>query len=93
MTLRRPRPLAHASRPTEADVERVINGGSPSAVVDPHNEPDIKFQMVIPAQLCSVIDELRRPTRTSRRAWILQAVYEKLEREGRLTRLVPGRQP
>jgi hypothetical protein len=43
--------------------------------------------MVIPSALCAVIDKLRRPTRTSRRAWILQAVYEKLEREDRLPRL------
>jgi hypothetical protein len=85
MPLRRPAPLPPQRQPTDADIDRVINAGSPPPAKD--ETSDVKFQMVIPSALCAVIDKLRRPTRTSRRAWILQAVYEKLEREDRLPRL------
>jgi hypothetical protein len=47
-------------------------------------EKDIKFQMVISPELCQSIDDARKPTKTSRRSWLLQAAQEKLEREGKL---------
>jgi hypothetical protein len=47
-------------------------------------EKDIKFQMVISPELCQLIDDARKPTKTSRRSWLLQAAQEKLEREGKL---------
>jgi hypothetical protein len=86
MAIRKPtRP--QTNEPTPAEIERVINAGSPPPApkiqeVTPSNE--IKFQMVIPADLCEVIDKARSLTRTSRRTWLLQAAQEKLEREGRL---------
>ncbi|WP_373546382.1 hypothetical protein [Chamaesiphon sp.] len=47
-------------------------------------EKDIKFQMVISPELCRSIDAARKLTKTSRRAWLLQAAQEKLEREGKM---------
>jgi hypothetical protein len=66
---------------------RVINAGSPpppSEVAPIVEEKEIKFQMVISPELCRSIDEARKLTKTSRRAWLLQAAQEKLEREGKL---------
>jgi hypothetical protein len=40
--------------------------------------------MVIAPDVCRAIDEARKLSKTSRRAWLLQAAQEKLEREGKL---------
>jgi hypothetical protein len=67
-------------------VERVINAGSPPPLtaVDPIvEEKEVKFQMVISPELCRSIDSARKLSKTSRRAWLLQAAIEKLDREGR----------
>ena len=67
-----------------ADIDRVINAGSPPAqVVETPVDKEIKFQMSMPPELGRAIDDARRPTKTSRRAWLLQAAQEKLEREGK----------
>ena len=59
-------------------IDRVIDGGeglaSKSKEVD--SRPDVKFQMVIPAELCDRIDADRAPSKTSRRAWLLQRTVE-----------------
>jgi len=47
-------------------------------------EKEIKFQMVISPELCRSIDSARKLSKTSRRAWLLQAAQEKLEREASL---------
>jgi hypothetical protein len=68
-------------------VDRVINAGSPpppSEVAPIVEEKEIKFQMVISPELCGLIDKARKLTKTSRRAWLLQAAQEKLERGGKL---------
>jgi beta-lactam-binding protein with PASTA domain len=64
-------------------VERVINAGSPPPGAAPVEEKEIKFQMVISPELCRSIDDARKLSKTSRRAWLLQAAIEKLDREGR----------
>lgn len=68
------------------DIDRVINAGSPPSKEQNKTDSlkEIKFQMVIPAHLCRLIDNDRELTRTSRRSWLLQAAQEKLEREGKL---------
>jgi hypothetical protein len=38
---------------------------------------------VISPELCRSIDDARKLSKTSRRAWLLQAAIEKLDREGR----------
>jgi hypothetical protein len=45
---------------------------------------DVRITMSIPGELTAVIDRLRKPTKTSRRTWLLQAAYEKLKRDGEI---------
>ncbi len=85
MTIKKP--VRHnVPEPSQADIERVINAGSPPPGIgeDVPTQKEVKFQMVIPADLCQLIDDARRLTKTSRRTWLLQAAQEKLAREGRL---------
>ncbi len=83
--------IKKAVRKTELDVspvdiDRVINAGSPPAplVNEEAVQKEVKFQMVISAELCRLIDVERNLSKTSRRAWLLQAAQEKLERGGKL---------
>lgn len=70
----------------QVDIERIINAGSSPAKQDEQDNSarEVRFQMVIPAEMCKLIDDARKLTKTSRRAWLLQAAQEKLEREGKL---------
>lgn len=70
----------------------MISGGSDTLAdrpgregkVPPPTSPprDIAFTMTIPPGLAALIDRHRAPSKTSRRAWLLQAAEEKLKREG-----------
>lgn len=81
-----------ATTASQADIDRVIQGGSP-----PRNETtlapeatqteapkDVSFTLTLPAELAKKLDKARALTRTSRRAWLVMALQEKLEREGRM---------
>jgi hypothetical protein len=87
MTIKKPA-NKKSGEPSQPDlVDRVINGGSPpppAEVAPIIEEKEIKFQMVISPELCRSIDSARKLSKTSRRAWLLQAAQEKLEREGKL---------
>lgn len=85
MTIRKPT-RRNTPDPSKVDIERVINAGSPPAQTDKQGDgtKEVRFQMVIPNEMCKLIDDARRLTKTSRRAWLLQAAQEKLEREGKL---------
>jgi len=85
------RPPAKPAKPSEEDaIQRVIAGGSDTlgdksgreTRPEPPADRDISFTMTIPAGLAERIDRYRAPTRTSRRAWLLQAAEERLKREG-----------
>jgi hypothetical protein len=88
MMIKKPANKKSAGEPSQPDlVERVINAGSPpppAEVAPIVEEKEIKFQMVISPELCRSIDSARKLSKTSRRAWLLQAAQEKLEREGKL---------
>ena len=87
MTIKKPANKKSDSEPSPQDlVDRVINAGSPppKEVAPIVEEKEIKFQMVISPELCRSIDSARKLSKTSRRAWLLQAAQEKLEREGKL---------
>ncbi|MEA5571254.1 hypothetical protein [Calothrix sp. UHCC 0171] len=73
-------------QPKQLDIERVIHSGSSPPITEEVDDTskEVRFQMVIPEQLCNLIDDARKLTKTSRRAWLLTAAQEKLEREGRL---------
>jgi hypothetical protein len=67
-----------------SEIEQVISPESPSLKKNVSvEEQAIKFQMVIPGELCQLIDQARALTKTSRRTWLLQAAQEKLERQGK----------
>jgi hypothetical protein len=85
MTIRKPT-RRNTPDPSKVDIERVINAGSPPPQTDEQDDStkEVRFQMVIPNEMCNLIDDARRLTKTSRRAWLLQAAQEKLEREGKL---------
>ncbi|MBD1219454.1 MAG: hypothetical protein HEQ13_04860 [Dolichospermum sp. DEX189] len=70
----------------QVDIEGIINAGSPPAKQDEQDRSarEVRFQMVIPPEMCKLIDNARKLTKTSRRAWLLQAAQEKLERQGKL---------
>lgn len=78
MTVKKP-----ANTKKEKEIQRIIDAGGSSP--DSVEQGEVKkFQMVIPQELCDVIDKDRNITGMSRRAWLLQAAKEKLEREGRI---------
>lgn len=85
MTIKKPS-RSSEKQPLQVDIERVINAGSPPPIAESVDNTlkEVRFQMVIPEQLCNLIDDARKLTKTSRRAWLLTAAQEKLEREGRL---------
>jgi hypothetical protein len=87
MTIKKPASQKAPVTPDEGDLlDRVINAGSPPPPTEavPTVAKDLKFQMVISPELCQAIDSARKLSKTSRRAWLLQAAQEKLEREGKL---------
>ena len=75
---------------TEAEIDRVIQGGNATSgdktptAVPPQSVlgKDVTFTMTIPPGLAAQIDAHRGPTKTSRRSWLLQAAEERLKREG-----------
>lgn len=85
MTIKKPS-RSNSKESKQVDIERVINAGSPPPIAEELDDTskEIRFQMAIPDQLCKLIDDARSLTKTSRRAWLLTAAQEKLEREGRL---------
>jgi hypothetical protein len=87
MTIKKPASQKASANPDRADlIDRVINAGSPppTEVAPIIEEKEVKFQMVISPELCKSIDGARKLSKTSRRAWLLQAAQEKLEREGKM---------
>lgn len=71
-----------------ADVEALINKGGSVAAAEPELlNPDAKFQMQLrlPADALARIEAVikKRNVKPPRHTWILEAIYEKLEREER----------
>lgn len=71
----------------QEELDRVINaGGSVSNraekvdIKDDNIESDVRFTVTMPYQLASVIDRLRKPSKTSRQAWLMQAAIEKIDK-------------
>ena len=77
-----------AKRPakiSETEVNNVIaGGGSIPNELPPKLPEEVRITISIPGELTEVIDRLRKPTKTSRRTWLLQAAYEKLKRDGEI---------
>lgn len=82
MTIQKPKTKTARKVSDPAEIDRVIEGGEilPSDRQSPKvDRPDVKFQMVLPAELCERIDADRKPSGTSRRAWLSQRAFEYLE--------------
>jgi hypothetical protein len=70
---------------SEAEVNNIIaGGGSIPNESSPKPPEEVRITISIPGELTEVIDRLRKPTKTSRRTWLLQAAYEKLKRDGEI---------
>ena len=70
-------------------INKIIDGGgsvpNPKEEVDESiEEKDIRFTITMPYPLASVIDRLRKPSKTSRQAWLMQAALEKLKKDGEI---------
>lgn len=88
-------PPKPSKKPTEADIEAMINKGGAIAQLQTYNEPDDAIKHVntrLTAGVIRQIDAMRskRPRKMgspkvgiSLRDWIAEAVLEKLEREKR----------
>lgn len=78
--------MAIARKPKSTDVDDfILQGGSaPEVTPKPAGEEEVKgLKLRIPADLLRRVDEAvanRRPA-PSRHQWILEAVYEKLDKE------------
>ena len=68
----------------------IINTPNHTSSISVQNElqpkivEDVRITIAIPGELTEIIDRLRKPTKTSRRTWLLQAAYEKLKRDGEI---------
>ncbi len=69
-------------RPTLQNFTLVITFARISSL--PLENSDVRFTVTMPYQLASVIDKLRKPSKTSRQAWLMQAALEKLKKDGEI---------
>jgi hypothetical protein len=87
--LRKPQPVPEASPVDEARIREVINRGlsKPEDVkAQEPQEPERKPIMVhVPTDVLAEIERVRkvRRVKTSRTAWIMEAILEKLDREAK----------
>ena len=58
-------------------------GGSVASGKQPSSKP-VRFTLSIPGSLCHQLDQLREalPLKTSRHQWVLEAIVEKIARDG-----------
>lgn len=72
----------------QEELDRVINAGGSvpnrAEKVDIKDDniggSDVRFTVTMPYQLASVIDRLRKPSKTSRQAWLMQAALDKIDK-------------
>ncbi len=69
-------------RPTLQNFTLVITFARISSL--PLENDDVRFTVTMPYELASVIDRLRKPSKTSRQAWLMQAALEKLKKDGEM---------
>ena len=69
-------------RPTLQNFTLVITFARISSL--PLENSDVRFTVTMPYQLASVIDKLRKPSKTSRQAWLMQAAIDKFKKDGEM---------
>lgn len=70
----------------QEEIYKVINAGGSVPKTDEKTieNDDVRFTVTMPYELASVIDRLRKPSKTSRQAWLMQAAIEKLKKDGEM---------
>lgn len=81
---RKPRAAANVSAVTEQQINRIIGKGGSAAAKD--NRSDKQVLVRVPEELLEQIDALvqGRRVRMPRNSWIVEALFEKAEREAAL---------
>jgi hypothetical protein len=81
------------AKANQEEIDKVINAGGSVPTgeekVDIKDDniaenSDVRFTVTMPYELASTIDRLRKPSKTSRQAWLMQAALEKLKKDGEL---------
>ena len=64
--------------------QQYLRKGGSAAKPQPEAPKDIRFTLHIPGPLCQELDRVRqgRPLKISRHQWVLEAILEKIQREG-----------
>jgi hypothetical protein len=88
--------MAITRKPRESEVadpaafDAYLRKGGSAAHAEPgtpaaDTPKDVRFTLAIPGALCAQLDQLRtqRLAKTSRHQWVLEAIEQRIEREGR----------
>jgi hypothetical protein len=64
--------------------QQYLSKGGSAAKPQQDIPKDVRFTLHIPGPLCQDLDQLRdaRPLKISRHQWVLEAILEKIQREG-----------
>ena len=64
--------------------QQYLRKGGSAAKPQQETPKDVRFTLHIPGPLCQDLDQLRetRPLKISRHQWVLEAILEKIQREG-----------
>ena len=77
------------AKASSEEIDTVINAGGSvpkteknvdTKDIKKEEKPDVRFTVTMPNELASVIDRLRKPSKTSRQAWLMQAAIDKIEK-------------
>jgi hypothetical protein len=69
--------------PNQSAYEAYLRKGGSAASPEPGGPKDVRFTLQIPGPLCQELDEVRqrRPVKTSRHHWVLEAIVNQIQRE------------
>ena len=78
------KPQATEKKTKEADVAALINKGGTAAKNEPDKAKEKSVLVRVPGNVLERIDSIvnSKTIKTPRHTWLLEAIYEKLEREG-----------
>jgi len=64
--------------------QQYLHKGGSAAQGQREAPKDVRFTLHIPGALCQELDQIRdaRPLKISRHQWVLEAILEKIQREG-----------
>lgn len=81
------KPKATNKQGKAVDINALINKGGSPATKDKKHEAEKSILLRVPSNTLEKIDEIvnSRQIKTPRHTWLLEAVFEKLEREGSIS--------